>query len=209
MLWEAIVAGAVSGMILGSLPGGVVFSVLQHSIDLGWRKGMGIAAGVVLSDLCLILFVNLSTTGLARVEAYDGYISFAGVTLLLVLGISSLFSKGKPVTYPKTRFGGFFYLLSTGFLLNTLNPINFFMWMGITTQIQSRDFFSFGNMLWYFASTLFMIFTVLTLISYFAQKLRRWLTPERMRYFNLGIGIIFIGLAIKLGYGAYIKHFLN
>jgi threonine/homoserine/homoserine lactone efflux protein len=93
--------------------------------------------------------------------------------------------------------------------LNTLNPINFFMWMGVTTQIKARDFFSYNNMLLYFLATLFMIFLMLSLISYFAGKLRRWLTIKRMRYLNIGIGLIFIGLAIKLGVDAYIKHFVN
>lgn len=207
-MWDAIIAGAISGMILGSLPGGVVFAILQHSIDLGWRKGMGIAAGVVASDLMLILLVNLSTSAMNMVEEYNGYISLAGVVLLLIMGIANLFSSAKSISYPDTKFGGFFYLLGTGFLLNTLNPINFFMWMGITTQIQAREFFSFSNMIWYFFATLFMIFFVLTCISYFSGKLRRWLTVERMRYLNIGIGVIFIGLAIKLGWDAYAKHFL-
>ena len=65
---EAIIAGAISGMILGTLPGGVVFAVLQQSIEQGWRKGVGIATGVVASDFMLILFVNLSTHGLAFVN---------------------------------------------------------------------------------------------------------------------------------------------
>ena len=208
-MFDAIIAGAVSGMILGSLPGGVVFSVLQHSIDLGWRKGMGIALGVLLSDFCLILFVNLSTSGLGLVEKYDAVISLAGIGLLLILGFINIFSKKQTVVYPTTKMGGRFYLISSGFLLNTLNPVNFFMWMTITTQIQTSDYFSYENLLLYFAATLIMIFTTLSTISFFAQKLRRWLTPGHMRYFNMGIGIIFIGLAIKLGYTAYLKHFVN
>lgn len=208
-MFEAITAGALSGMILGSLPGGVVFSVLQHSIDLGWRKGMGIALGVLLSDFCLILFVNLSTSGLALIEEYDGYISMAGILLLVILGFVNLFSQKKSIIYPTTKMGGGFYLITIGFLLNTLNPVNFFMWMTITTQIQTSSFFSHQNLLVYFAATLLMIFSTLTVISYFAQKLRRWLNPERMHYFNMGIGIIFIILAIKLGYTAYLKHFVN
>lgn len=208
-MWDAIIAGAISGMILGSLPGGVVFSIIQHSIDLGWKKGIGIASGVVFSDFCFILFVNLSTGGLAKVKEYDGYISLAGVTLLLFMGVSAMIFSKKTITYPKTKYGGYFYLLGTGFLLNTLNPINFFMWMGITTQIKARDFFSFSNMVLYFIATLVMILVVLIIISYSAGKLRRWLTVKRMRLFNIGIGLIFIGLAIKLGWDAYLKHFVN
>jgi len=207
-MWDAIVAGAISGMILGSLPGGVVFSIIQHSLDLGWKKGVGIASGVVLSDLCLILFVNLSTGGLAKVEKYNGYISLAGVTLLLFMGLASILSKNRTISYPKTKYGGYFYLYGTGFLLNSLNPINFFMWMGITTQIKARDFFSYSNMLLYFIATLIMIFLMLSTVSFFAGKLRKWLTVKRMRYLNIGIGIIFIGLAIKLGFDAYVKHFV-
>lgn len=208
-MWDAIIAGAISGMILGSLPGGVVFSIIQHSIDLGWKKGIGIAGGVVFSDLCFILFVNLSTGGLAQVKEYDGYISLAGVSLLLMMGLTSMFLNKKTITYPKTKYGGFIYLLSAGFLLNSLNPINFFMWMGITTQIKARDFFSYSNMILYFIATLLMIFIVLIIISYSAGKLRRWLTVKRMRHFNIGIGLIFIGLAVKLGWDAYLKHFVN
>ncbi len=205
---EAIIAGALSGMILGTLPGGVVFAVLQQSVEQGWRKGVGIATGVVTSDFMLILFVNLSTQGLAFVKKYDAYISVAGVALLLILGIGSLFSKARlPISSPSGK-GGAFYLFSTGFLLNTLNPVNFFMWMTITTQIQARDFFNFTNMIWYFGTTLTMIFTCLSLISFFSNKLRKWMTPEHLRYLNIAIGLIFIGLAIKLSYDAYLKHFL-
>ena len=64
-------------------------------------------------------------------------------------------------------------------------------------------------MLLYFLATLAMIFIMLTAISYFAGKLRQWLTVKRMRYLNIGIGLIFIGLAIKLGVDAYMKHFVN
>ncbi|QLH29175.1 MAG: LysE family transporter [Candidatus Parvibacillus calidus] len=204
---EAIIAGAISGMILGTLPGGVVFAALQQSIEQGWRKGVGIATGVVASDFMLILFVNLSTHGLAFVNKYDAYISMAGVALLLILGIGNLFIKSSlPISSRSTK-GGAFYLFSTGFLLNTLNPVNFFMWMTITTQIQTRDFFNFTNMIWYFGTTLTMIFTCLTMISFFSNRLRKWMTPEHLRYLNIVIGIIFIGLAIKLGYDAYMKHF--
>ncbi|MBK8841739.1 MAG: hypothetical protein IPO33_02285 [Saprospiraceae bacterium] len=116
-MWDAIVAGAISGMILGSLPGGVVFSIIQHSLDLGWKKGVGIASGVVISDLCLILFVNLSTGGLAKVEKYNGYISLAGVFLLLFMGLASILSKNRTISYPKTKYGGYFYLYGTGFFV--------------------------------------------------------------------------------------------
>ncbi len=208
-MWDAIIAGAISGMILGSLPGGVVFSIIQHSIDLGWKKGMGIASGVVVSDLCLILFVNLSTSGLAKVKEYDGYISLAGVTLLLFMGLTTIFLNKKSIKYPDTQYGGYIYLLGVGLILNTLNPINFFMWMGITTQIKARDFFSYSNMILYFIATLVMIFIVLTTISFSAGILRKWLTVNRMRHFNIVIGLIFVGLAIKLGWDAYVKHFVN
>ncbi|MBK8841740.1 MAG: hypothetical protein IPO33_02290 [Saprospiraceae bacterium] len=50
---------------------------------------------------------------------------------------------------------------------------------------------------------------MLSTVSFFAGKLRKWLTVKRMRYLNIGIGIIFIGLAIKLGFDAYVKHFVN
>lgn len=202
-MWEAIVAGAFTGMVFGILPGGVIFAILQHSIDLGWRKGIGIASGVILSDLLLITFVNFSINSVGWVNKYDIYISSAGILLFLILGVTNIVNPVKPIVYPETRLGSRIYLISTGFMLNTLNPINFLMWIGVSSQIKVMGFFSDTNVVFYFAAALFMIFFIECLISYFASKVRRWMSSSRMRKLNISVGIIYFILALKLCLDAY------
>ena len=118
--------GLGTGLALSLMLGTVFFALIQISIDNGYKGGVLIALGVVTSDAILITLSIFGTRLFPHIDHFDFYVSMIGGLLLLTLGLISLFKKTSRLVYPKTRLGNIVYFFSKGFLLNILNPANFF-----------------------------------------------------------------------------------
>jgi L-lysine exporter family protein LysE/ArgO len=177
--------------------------LIQNSVDNGYKSGLYIASGVIISDCLFITAAVLGTSILPDIPRLPFYSSLLGGILLIAMGIISIVQKNPKLMYPQTRLGNITYYFTTGFLLNILNPVNFFFWVAIATQIKSEKMFSMPQQVLFFAGCLTSIFLSETGISFSAFKLKNWFTPRVLRAINLVTGIIFIGFGLRLLYGAF------
>jgi len=205
-MFDAIFSGLGTGIVLSLMLGTVFFALIQNSVDFGYKSGIFIALGVIISDVFFISVAILGTSFLPDMPRMPFYSSFLGGILLIMLGLVSIFKKNPKLVYPKTKFGNLMYYFSTGFLLNALNPINFFFWVAVVAYLQTEKFFPLLEQVVFFASCLSAIFATEVSISYFASRLRKLFTPLVLRRINQISGLIFVSFGIKLLYDAITKY---
>ena len=195
--------GLLSGAIMSLMLGTVFFSLIQNSIQSGWRKGVLIALGVVSSDL---IFISLAVVGVSYMDPENGnrWIPLSAAALLCFLGINMLLNRRPRIAYPETRLGKLLFYFSNGFLLNMLNPMNFIAWAGLATIARTEWSYNTQTLLIFFAACLISIFVMEVLISYGAHRIKHFMNEEVLLWINRITGLIFIGIAVKLIFELYI-----
>ncbi|MDQ6482307.1 LysE family translocator [Dyadobacter sp. LHD-138] len=200
---ESLFYGTLTGIALSLTFGTVFFSLVQNSVDNGYRTGVKIAFGVFISDVIFVFFAIFGTSVLPNIDGFQKWMAGAGVLFLLILGLSNLI-KGQPkIAYPTTRFGNLLYYFTTGFLLNALNPVNFISWVTIASYIRSTLHYNFNQVLMFFGASVIAVFIVECAIAVFAHKLKRVFTPRVVTIFNKVTGIVFILIACQIAYANF------
>lgn len=203
---DAILSGFGAGIVLSLMLGTVFFALIQNSVDFGYKSGVFIALGVITSDVFFISAAMIGTSYLPDLPRMPFYSSLLGGALLIALGLVSFFKKNPKLVYPKTKFGNLLYYFSTGFLLNVLNPVNFFYWVAIVAYLRNEKFFPLNEQIIFFGSCLAAIFSTEVGISYFASRLRKLFTPLVLRRINQVSGFLFVSFGIKLLIDALTKY---
>jgi L-lysine exporter family protein LysE/ArgO len=192
------VYGLGTGLALSLMLGTVFFALIQISIDNGYKGGMLIALGVITSDAIMITLTIFGTRLFPPIDHFEMYASIVGGLLLLTLGLTSIFRKAPRLVYPKSRLGNFVYFFSKGFLLNGLNPANFFIWVAITTNIHANLQYTHTQTSLYFLGCLLSIFLTEAAIAVFAYRLKQYFTPRLLSYVNKVAGSAFVVFGLRL-----------
>jgi len=204
----AIVGGLIIGVLLSCNLGTVFFSLVQNSIENGFKSGVMIAGGVILSDSMLILLAHFSTQFIPENNHnWEFYVSLAGALLLWSLGLASLLKKQvkrRPVK--RMQFRRKMYFFANGFLLNTLNPINFFIWVGIAAQLEAKGYFAEQYNWLFFCFALLGIFGAESFIALSAQRLRKAFNERNLLRISRLNGLVFLLIGSKLFYDALTKY---
>ncbi|TDB66987.1 LysE family translocator [Arundinibacter roseus] len=200
-----ILYGTVTGFVLCFTFGTVFFSLVQNSVDNGYRSGIKIAFGVLVCDAIFVFFAIFGTTLLPHIENFEKWMAGAGIIFLLILGLNNLFRQQPKLAYPKTRFGNLLYYFTTGFLLNGLNPVNFISWVAIASYIRSNYAYTLDQVILFFGASLVTIFLTESGIALSAHKLKKIFTPRTVKIFNKVTGVVFIGIAFQIAYSVFLK----
>jgi len=195
--------GLVTGILLCLTFGTVFFSLVQNSVDNGYRSGMKIAFGVVVCDAIFVFFSIFGTALLPHIENFEKWMAGAGIVFLLILGLNNLLRNQPQIAYPKSKFGNFIFYFSTGFLLNGLNPVNFISWVTIATYIRSTLRYDLNQVSLFFGMSLLAIFLTESGIALSAHRLKKIFTPRVVKIFNQVTGVVFIGIACQIAYSVF------
>ena len=202
---ESLFYGILTGVALCLTFGTVFFSLVQNSVDNGYRTGIKIAFGVFISDVIFVFFAIFGTSLLPDIHNFQKWMAGAGVLFLLLLGFSNLI-KGQPkIAYPKSKLGNLVYYFTTGFLLNALNPVNFISWVTIASYIRTNLHYNFNQVLVFFGASLVTVFLVECGIAMSSHRLKRIFTPRVVTVFNKVTGIVFIFIAGQIAYFQFFK----
>lgn len=197
---EALFYGLVAGVLLCWTFGTVFFSLLQNSVDNGYKSGMKMAFGVVVCDALFITSALFGTSFIPKFEGFDLILTLIGVVFLIIMGLMNLL-KGTPrLAYPTTRFGNFLYYFWTGFLLNGLNPVNFLTWAALAASLRNSFHYDLREQIAFMSMSLLGIFLTQSAIALSAHKLKRLFTPRIIVNFNRLTGIVFIGIAFGIAW---------
>ncbi len=195
---ESVLFGFVTGLLLSCTFGTVFFSLVQSSVDNGYRSGIKIALGVLVCDLIFVFFALFGTAYLPDIPDFDKWMAGAGGLFLTGIGLSNLLKQKPRMVYPRSRLGSFVYYFSTGFLLNGLNPVNFIAWATLATYVHTTLHYDLQQSILFFGAAVLTIFLTESLIAVFAHRLQRFFTERIAYYFNKLTGVVFIGIALRL-----------
>lgn len=189
---EAFINGYVSGFVMSLMLGTVFFALIQHSIDYGFKTGIIISLGVIVSDLIFVSIAVFGTSLIPAIRENENTIRLLGGCLLLFLGISSWRVNKRKIAYPATQKGSLFYFMGKGFLLNALNPVNLFTWVAVATYLNGALKYNLGLQSVYFTACLLAIFITEILIALGASKLRHIINNTFLLFINRLAGSVFI-----------------
>lgn len=196
----AILAGLALGLSLAVSVGPVIFAIIKHSINNGFKAGISFVLGVSFCDILYVLVGNLASSFIGNLEAYQDYIGIGGGGLLIAMGVYGLLFKKvkistgdeKPETFKTHHYAGIWL---TGFLMNALNPGVIIFWLtvcvGAGATSRSHRIIMFGVCLAFVLAT-----DVLKVVV--ADKIRHKLTLKTVELLNkiAGISMIVFGMVL-------------
>lgn len=187
------------GVILGFGFGTVFFALIQNSIKHGFRKGLDIAKGVVLSDILIISLILFGSQYLDEIDRYKDVIKYSGGILLIGLGIYQFVPQKPRMDKNGEVIGKASYLYITkGFFLNFMNPINFVAWLTIQIQLKGVYMYNAMQSIYFFTGSIIAIFTIEVILSKMAHHIGKKLSERVIKVVNYTAGYIFIIIGIVL-----------
>lgn len=205
---EALLKGITIGLLLSLAVGPVLFAVVKHSINNGYKGGVFFAVGVSLSDISLVLIANLFTELFLWLQVYEKAIGIGGSLLLICIGLYFLFFKkihsddaGKLVL--KQRSKDLLAISLSGFFMNIMNPGVILFWLTIGTSLIT---YSAPQRLLIYSVALGTVLTGDLLKVILAGRIREKLNLRMVQWLNRISGIIYIvfGLVLMAGLFYYV-----
>jgi L-lysine exporter family protein LysE/ArgO len=199
--FSAFLYGLPVGFAFSFALGPVFFSLIKTSLEYGFRAAVSIALGVIAADIVLLGIAYGGVEMFLPKNNIDVtfWVQLLGGLLLLGIGIGTMLKKRQNTEGGHlTQERRILTHISTGFLLNIINPANFFEWMGAASVLKSKYHFeTFENVSFFTGALLAVFFTELS-VAYFATRLRRILNNNVIYGINLVTGAVFVGSGIWL-----------
>lgn len=206
-LWE----GISMGLVLSAMIGPVFFALIQNSLEHGFRYAAILALGILLSDLIYVVVTYFSVSLFAQNPYFEIILGFAGGTVLIGFGISTILKKnrsrpntgGIPLPRSKKRTG-----FMKGFGINGINPFVLLFWISIASLVNLKSEYRRMDIWLYYTGILLTVFSIDLLKAFVAKQLSSFVTPKLMSKLNILVGLVLIFFGSKLVKFAWDKHVL-
>ncbi len=193
---ESILNGVISGLVLAFLIGPVFFTIIQTSIERGFRSGFYVAMGVSLSDAFYITICYLGIYQIFDRSHFKQYLAYFGGAVLLIMGIYYLVVKSRRLQHydpEKIETKSPLRLIIKGFFINGLTPMVLLFWLGTVGVATTKlGYDTPGEAIPFFAAIVGTVFTTDIIKAKLADKLRQVLTPKFIRTMNFVLGLVLL-----------------
>lgn len=195
---DPILSGISFGLLLAIMLGPVFFTLLQTSLHEGFKAGVHLAIGVLISDAFLISICVFFASQLNLLDKYRVTMGWIGGFLMISFGLFNFFRKVvvKEVDDNKKTVHAKFML--KGFLLNIINPAVLLFWLGIVSVISVKEHYTSTHEAVFFGTLLSTVFSTDILKSYISNRIKNLLKPNVMLWVNRIIGTILVGFGINM-----------
>lgn len=140
---DAFLKGLAISLLLIFSVGPVIFTIIKQSINHGRRGGFSFIIGVWISDLIWVILSNGFSEAIKILLDFKIPIGIAGCGFLIGMGIYFVFIKkikprnreepveiaGDIITATGKKRTNYLAILSSGFIINTLNPAIISFWV--------------------------------------------------------------------------------
>jgi threonine/homoserine/homoserine lactone efflux protein len=147
---DALLKGLAISLLLIFSVGPVIFTIIKQSINHGRRGGFSFIFGVWISDAIWVILSNGFSEVIKTLLHFKIPIGIAGCFFLIGMGIYFAFIKkieprrlqepteiaGDVIT-PAGKKTNYFAILSSGFIINTLNPAVISFWVIMAASLAS------------------------------------------------------------------------
>jgi threonine/homoserine/homoserine lactone efflux protein len=199
---DIVLQGIKFGVVLAFLVGPVFFTLLQTSVERGFRTGLIMALGISLSD---VLYVTICYLGIAQFISdpkFHVQMAYLGGGILILFGLYYLVIKAwrssnySAVATEEKRSYRYFF---KGFIINGLSPTVPLFWIG-TISLASLDmgYSTDAEILMFFGSLLVTVLLTDIAKAYLAGKLRSFINVRVLRVINIVLGVGLLAFGIRL-----------
>jgi threonine/homoserine/homoserine lactone efflux protein len=147
---EVLLKGLAISLLLIFSVGPVIFTIIKQSINHGRRGGFSFIVGVWISDLIWVILSNGFSEAIKTLLHFKIPIGIGGCIFLIGMGIYFAFVKKieprrlqEPVEIagdeytPTGKKTNYFAIMSSGFIINTLNPAVISFWVIMAASLAS------------------------------------------------------------------------
>ncbi|UZD23315.1 LysE family translocator [Algoriphagus halophytocola] len=197
----ALLEGMSMGLLLSAMVGPVFFSLIQGSLEKGFRYAAVLALGILVSDSVYVLITYYGVTFLADLPNYEKVLGYVGGVILIGFGLGSFLkiSRQRPnsggIQLSEARKKTAFL---KGLSINGINPFVLLFWISIASVVQVKEHFTRSDVAVYYGGILGTVFTIDLIKALIAKKLRPLVTPQVMSKLNLGVGLLMIAFGIRM-----------
>ena len=197
-MFDPLISGISFGLLLAVMLGPVFFTLLQTSLHEGFKAGVHLAVGVLISDATMIGICVFFASQLNLLDQYRITMGWIGGILMIGFGLFNFFRKVvvKEVDDNKKTVHAKFML--KGFLLNIINPAVLLFWLGIVSVMSVKEEYTPSHHLMFFGSLLSTVFLTDLLKSYVAHRIKNLLKPNVMLWINRVIGTVLVGFGVNM-----------
>ncbi|OOG71924.1 LysE family translocator [Algoriphagus sp. A40] len=192
---QALLEGISMGLLLSAIVGPVFFTLIQNSMEHGFRYAAVFALGILLSDSLYVVLTFFGIKLLADTTYFELVLGYVGGTILIGFGISSLIKKqnSRPKTgeikIPKKKKRTAF---AKGFGVNGVNPFVLLFWISIASLVSLKTGWTSGQVFNYYAGILVTVFLIDLLKAFIAKQLSSLMTPRLMWLLNKSVGLVMV-----------------
>lgn len=147
---NALLKGLAISLLLIFSVGPVIFTTIKQTVNHGRRGGFSFIIGVWISDLIWVVLSNGFSEAIKTLLHFKIPIGIAGCVFLIGMGIYFAFIKKveprrlqEPVEIagdeytPSGKRTNYFAIMSSGFIINTLNPAVISFWVIMAASLAS------------------------------------------------------------------------
>ena len=203
----AIFEGIAWGFLLSVLTGPIFFTIVQVSIEKGFKAGLALVSGQWLSD---IIYIGLVIWGSQYMRLLDNdpqfketlsfYLGSIGAIFLSILGLVLLLTKpknnsGESLSRSKSNTAFFIQ----GFLINTLTPFPIFFWISLMSSAIGRGM-NIPETISLLITVMLMVILTDLLKVYTARKISTYINAKYTLMLRklAGLALILSGLIMLL-----------
>ena len=202
----AFIQGLGFGLVLAVMVGPIFFTILQTSIERGWRSGLVLASGQWLGDF---MYIGLVFWGAQYIQgllddeasraAFTDWMGLAGSVLLFGFGLFTAWPRKGAISRQTLQVstGGMGWLMFQGFSINTLNPFPLFFWSSLMGTSLSAEY-SLSEQIWLFTGVMLTVIFTDGLKVYLSLSLSRYIQDYHLRYVRLVAGLALMAFALLL-----------
>lgn len=210
MIFGLIYLTLVIVLLLTFSFGPAFFALLNTSIKHGYKTASLLALGVVLSDfiLCvlIIFLINLGATNFIHDEKSQRFMGIlAGIVLIVFGAVHFKAPVAKKDEMPELILPSARAMIIKGFLLNSLNPAVWLLWLSNVTAVSKSLDYSIIKMVIYFGITLGLVFLVELAKVSAGGKLKKILTQSTMYIINVITGGLLVVFGLVLIYNYFFE----
>jgi len=188
------------GIILSFTIGPVFFTVLETSISKGIKAAIFLDIGVVISDLVFFVIAFFGTSSLlSSIEENTNSWYFLGGVLLVAYGGASFIKILQEKNKKEDKKGAslddapnFLKLATKGFLLNIINVVVLFYWVGIILYFGPQLEMEKHKIILFFTVIITTYFTIDLGKIYLAQQLKTRLTDNVIKAIKIIVNLFIV-----------------
>ncbi|MDA0193840.1 MAG: LysE family transporter [Bacteroidetes bacterium] len=193
----AFIKGLLFGMGLMLAMGPVFFTVVQTSLQRGFKTAAMVAIGVMLSD---VFYISLAFFGLSKIDSdeFRVFLGLCGGVIMLIYGLVLISKKVEKSKIDLLEDDNILKYLAKGWLINFLNPFIPIFWIGVVGIAQINYGKESIENFFFFSGIVVMVYSSDILKSFLANRLRTVVTPALILNLNKALGFILIAFGIWL-----------